>query len=126
MTCEKCGAVLEIGSYPFCKGGHARGTTRVNGDECDYVDHNLAEQPIRIRSWSERRRLMKERGLEDAPYIEPPPTFEGKAATSNWAAIGRVDPEHLAWLGEAMTRGGTKTETEPPMKIDTYIRRLDA
>lgn len=46
---------------------HGRGFANVNGDECDYIDENLGPEPIRIRSWSQRRQLMKERGLVERP-----------------------------------------------------------
>lgn len=36
---------------------------KVHGDECDYIDENLGPEPIRIRSKSQRKQLMKERGL---------------------------------------------------------------
>lgn len=67
MTCEKCGRELQIGDYPFCNkfGGHERGYPNIIGDECDYWDHNLAKDPIHITSKQQRKRLMKEYGVQE-------------------------------------------------------------
>lgn len=37
----------------------------VHGDEIDYVDHNIARDPIHFTSKSERRRMMKQLGLQE-------------------------------------------------------------
>lgn len=124
MTCDKCGHDLQIGEYPFCP--HVGGAQTVHGDEIDYVDHCLGKEPIRIRSKSERKRLMYERGLEEANYyVEPPPAFEGKPAVQNWNAYADVSPERLAWIAEAMTRGGSKTVEEAPLRVNTFVQRME-
>ena len=97
----------------------------VHGDEIDYIDHNLGQEPVRIRSKAERKRLMAERGLEEANYyVEPPDNFEGKPSTQNWAAYRDLSPETLAWIAEAMTRGGSKRVEEPPLSVETFIREV--
>ena len=100
MICEQCGRDVQIGMWPFCP--HPHGTGVVHGDEIDYIDHNLGQEPVRIRSKAERKRLMAERGLEEANYyVEPPANFEGKPSTQNWAAYLDLSPETLAWIDEA-------------------------
>jgi hypothetical protein len=103
--CDKCGVELHISDYPFCPHGH--GHTHVSGDECDYWDHNLGQQPIRIRSWSQRRALMAAQGLQDFQYdVEVP---EGMAPNrqrpTRWGAYRQCDPEHLAWLASKLATG---------------------
>jgi hypothetical protein len=124
VTCEKCGATLEIGSFPFCKGGHSRGFMRVNGDECDYIDHNLGPEPIRITSWSQRRAIMAAKGLVDTGRCPPPPddAIPNPQAPSNWNAYRDVSPERMAWLAERLATGkATKEPEDPPLRVRTYI-----
>lgn len=91
MTCPDCGVTLAIGMHPFCP--HGVGFANVNGDECDYVDENLGPEPIRIRSWSERARLMKERGLiEKCKWAGP-----GDQHATRWDA----PPAYVTAEGEA-------------------------
>jgi hypothetical protein len=121
MTCEKCGETLHVGSFPFCP--HGDGFMRVNGDECDYVDHNLGREPIRITSWSQRRAIMAARGLTDYQHdVEVPEGMAPNAQRpSRWGAYRRVDPEHMAWLASKLSTGkAEKTPEEPPMQITTW------
>ena len=61
--CDKCGEILEIGSWPFCKGGHGRGTNSVIGDEIDEWNENVGHTPVHFTSRIEKRRYLKEKGL---------------------------------------------------------------
>lgn len=67
MRCETCGHDLQIGDYPFCGkfGGHERGFSTIIGDEIDYWDDNLTSTPIHITSKQQRKRLMKEYGVQE-------------------------------------------------------------
>lgn len=94
MTCEKCGSELAVGDWPFCPHGDVHWA--VHGDECDYVDENLGPEPIRIRSWSERRRLMKQQGLVDAPWYGP------QSNTTRWDNC--ADEYTLRTKGELLLR----------------------
>jgi hypothetical protein len=57
-ACETCGAATErawlMGSFPA-----------IHGDEMDFTDHNMTSQPIRFTSKSERRRVMKQLGIQE-------------------------------------------------------------
>lgn len=126
MTCHKCGHVFVVGDFPFCTptSGHRGGTTRINGDECDYIDHNLGPEPIRITSWSQRRAIMAARGLEEMIRYVPPP--EGSAvnpqAPSNWGAYRDLRPETLKWIADRMCSGKpAKEEPNPDHQIQTFI-----
>lgn len=131
MTCDKCGHVFEIGDYPYCTptSGHSKGFMRVNGDETDYVDHNLGPEPIRITSWSERRRIMDERGLVDTGrYVKPPegstPNPQGPI---DWNGYRDLRPETLEWVARMLATGkGTKEPEEAPLKVSTYISETTA
>jgi hypothetical protein len=81
-VCEKCGAILEVGCWPFC-GGDASKHTKGDMDGFDqpflsYVDTQLIEakdprcdgvnergvRGVTINSRSERRAWMKQLGLQ--------------------------------------------------------------
>jgi hypothetical protein len=115
--CEKCHAVLEVGSFPFCP--HGNGFSRVAGDETDYVDHNLGPEPIRIRSWSQRRALMAARGLQDYQYDVPVPDGmqDNKQRPSRWGAYRRVDADQMAWLAARLATGKAEKAPEETMTI---------
>lgn len=118
MTCEKCGATLAIGSFPFCP--HGSGLTRVNSDECDYIDHNLGPEPIRITSWSQRRALMDAQGLTDYQHDVPVPDGMAplKGRPTRWSAYRQCDPDHLAWLASKLSTGQAQKEPEEtPLRV---------
>jgi len=107
MTCSKCQKELSIGEWPFCPHGEP-GVYKEFGDECDYVDHNLGPEPIHIRSWSERRALMKQAGLADAPYY---PREQGPSPTVDWA--GAPDRQTMENVKELMERAFGQRSQEP-------------
>jgi hypothetical protein len=117
VTCQKCGVQLQISDYPFCP--HGSGTTRVSGDECDYIDHNLGPEPIHIRSWSQRRALMAARGLQDYQYDVPVPDGmqDNKQRPSRWGAYRRVDADQMAWLAARLATGKADKAPDEPMTI---------
>ena len=62
MNCDKCGAEISIGEWPFCP----HGMMTHFGDEplTPYIDHNLGPEPIEIRTRGERRAIMARNHLE--------------------------------------------------------------
>lgn len=67
MTCDKCGAELQIGEWPFCKGDPSAHAPMTHfGDEplTPYIDHNLGPEPIEIRTRGERRAIMSRNHLD--------------------------------------------------------------
>lgn len=62
-------------------------SAHVRGDECDFVQENGLPHPVRIRSWSEYRRLMKQHGCEQAVRHVGVPGSDKSPHTTNWAAI---------------------------------------
>lgn len=125
MICERCGAILEIGAFPFCKGdpsAHAKGFTRVNGDEIPggFIDENMGHEPVRYDSWSERRRLMKERGLVDATRHVGSQGSDKNPHTQRWdvcpAALLISEDERIAHLRAWDVQHGL-TPREHPVAI---------
>lgn len=120
MICEHCGVELQVGSWPFCTGGHGSGVSRVNSDECDYIDHNLGRDPIRITSWSQRRAIMQARGLEEMIRYVPPPEggVKNPQGPSDWGSYRDMRPETLDWIARMMATGVPAKETpEPPLRF---------
>jgi hypothetical protein len=92
-TCEKCGISYEIGDWPFCPHGRYGGTVVSDSIPGGQLIENLGPDPIRVYSETERRKIMKERGLVD--YVRHRP---GDTLTSNWDAVTRKTLEDAAEL----------------------------
>jgi hypothetical protein len=62
--CERCGKILRVGDFPFCKGrptDHTPGVTGIDRDEIPggmWLE-NYGPHPIKVYSHTERRKLMK-------------------------------------------------------------------
>jgi hypothetical protein len=65
VNCEKCGAPLAVGDFPFCP--HGRGSFTITPDEWPggKTFENLGHTPVKVRSRSELKREMKARGLQE-------------------------------------------------------------
>lgn len=81
--CPKCNEPLEIGSWPFCNGGHGKGQNNVVGDEIDEWNENVGDTPVHFTSRIEKRRYLKEKGLEE--FVRHVPRPDGRRpSTSRW------------------------------------------
>jgi hypothetical protein len=67
MTCPHCHEELVVGSWPFCRGGHAPASVTVIGDEIDVVQEHFGPTPERFRSRQRMKQRMRELGL--MPYV---------------------------------------------------------
>lgn len=67
VTCPDCGGELVIGSWPFCKDGHAPGFSNVVGDACDITQEHFGVQPEHFTSKQAMARRAKELGL--VPFV---------------------------------------------------------
>ena len=81
MTCDRCGTALTVGDWPFCPHGTYRGTVISDSIPGGQLIENLGPEPVRVYSETERRKLMKERGLRDFVRHRP-----GSRVTSQWDA----------------------------------------
>ncbi len=62
MKCDRCGAELRVGDWPFCPHGPAG---RFGDDPIEgYWDEHLAPDPVYITTRGERRRLMSKNHLD--------------------------------------------------------------
>ena len=83
-VCEKCGAKLQIGDWPFCYGGHGRGTNNVLDDTIDEWNENVGHVPVHFTSKTEKRRYLKEHGLEEFVRHVPHPRGKKENNTVRW------------------------------------------
>ena len=74
MTCEKCGVTLEVGDFPFCKGGHK------GGYNISVIDDQLEGGPRRFATLG-----------EDAPYIESKSQWRREVAARQLVHVDRHD-----------------------------------
>ena|GEM_PF-5512090 len=66
VRCDKCGSEYGLGEWPWCPHGRPQGMMTFR----PYIDEHIAEHPIEITSWAQRKRIMRQRGLE---FAERPP-----------------------------------------------------
>ena len=62
-VCSRCGERLQIGDYPFCPHGKSSLVTVQDSIPGGLVVHNLGPTPVTVYSHSERRDIMRARGL---------------------------------------------------------------
>lgn len=84
MICDACGGELVIGSWPFCKDGHAPGHANVIGDECDIVQEHFGPTPERFRSKEAMMKRAKQLGLEQRVRHVGAPGSDKSPHTSPW------------------------------------------
>ena len=60
VTCDTCKKEYAIGEWPFCPHGKPQGMFAYT----PYWDDNLGPEPVYITSLAQKRKIMKERGLE--------------------------------------------------------------
>lgn len=73
MTCEACGASLEIGDWPFCPHGRSSVVTVPDDIPGGVLVENYGPNPIRFYSHAERRRYMQQHGLRETERFSPLP-----------------------------------------------------
>lgn len=89
-VCEKCGAELEIGQWPFCPHpkDHHFDTTHFEEYWSKHLD---AKGPVRISSWRQLDREMKKRGLA---HLSDFPATDAEKAHVEWSREERARRRH--------------------------------
>jgi len=112
IKCDKCGHVMQIGEHPFCP--HGSISTMFIHDEIagGLVLENYGPHPIKVYSHSERRRIMKERGLQEIEKFCPMPgTDIDPQGIPNPA--GFMDPQTLENARVLISRNGQGSGVDP-------------
>lgn len=88
MTCDRCGATLEIGMYPFCPHGEP-----LSGRGADVTwpggktFENLGDAPVTFYSPAEKARYLKAHNLEEFVRHQPVPGSDQSPHTSRWVGV---------------------------------------
>jgi len=119
-ACDRCGAVLRVGDYPFCKGrphDHQHPTYRNIPDAVPggFTVENAWSEPRTFYSQREYERALAADGMQLAPRW-----VEGSKHLTRWATIDPYTLESARILCErqAQTRA-TRDEAEP---LQTFTR----
>lgn len=115
--CEKCGGELTLGDFPFCSGdpadhGRASFATKREDYPGGLVLHNLGKEPVTVYSESQRKRIMRERGLVEMVRHVPVPGTDTSPHTTDWSR-GTVDLEAAAALVTRTGRSGGERDYTP-------------
>jgi hypothetical protein len=113
IACEKCGASYDIGDWPFCPHGRPAGTVISDSIPGGQLIENLGPEPVRVYSETERRKIMKERGLVD--YVRHRP---GDPLTSNWNTVTQKSLEDARELLSPVRRIRVRAD-EPGAQVET-------
>lgn len=105
VSCDRCGQPLNVGDYPFCPHGHGTGAVFQDGIPGGIVVENYGPTPIRFDSHSDRRRYMKEHGLQEKEKFCPlPGTSKDPQGIPNPA--GYLDAKTLENAKDLICRNG--------------------
>ena len=100
--CDRCGHEIQIGEYPFCPHGFGAGTSIRDEIPGGIVLENYGPDPIKVYSHSERRRIMKDRGLEEFVRHTPVPGTDKSPHTIDFGAM--IDPQTMRNAEELVKR----------------------
>lgn len=117
MTCEKCGAELRVGTYPFCPHGTFRGAS--HGDDIPggmWVENGFKE-PVKVYSHSEHERKLAETGHMLAPHWVP-----NDKHLTKWDAA--IDPKTLENVKVLLSRQGKAQKEDVPAAPPALIQAL--
>ena len=100
-TCPLCQVTYGIGSSPWCRDGHTRGSSSIEDVTWPggIVFENLGHEPVRCDSPADLKREMDARGLQ--PFVRHLP---GDRHTTSWATM---DPYTLAAAKALADRQGS-------------------
>ena len=109
MTCERCGASLEIGSWPFCPHGRSSLVTVPDDIPGGVTVENYGPEPITFYSHAERRRYMRRHGLRETERFAPlPGTDRDPQGIPNPAGYRDLSAAAI------LARNGRGLEARPP------------
>lgn len=88
--CETCGEWVDLGDWPFCKGGHGRGKFYASQFEARWFKH-LDPKPVWVDSARSLDREMKARGLA---HLSDFPATDAEKAHVEWSREERARRRH--------------------------------
>lgn len=106
MTCDRCGAQIQLGEWPFCPHGTSQYGVEAVTWPGGRVFENLGDQPVRCDSPADLKRELKARNLEECVRHMPLPGSDKSPHTTDWSR-GCIDPQTLANAKALVERMGT-------------------
>lgn len=109
--CPSCRRWTDIGDWPWCP--HGKPTVyEYFPDEIPggMVIENLGRHPVTVYSHSERRALMKARGLEEYIRHAPLPGSDKSAHTTRWSTVDAKTLENAAILVSRQSKAASAPE----------------
>jgi hypothetical protein len=108
-TCDRCGAELRLGDFPFCP--HGRGSNYVEDVTWPGGQwfENLGHTPVRCDSPADLKRELKARGLE--PMVRH---VDGDRHTKSWATTDPYTLENGRILAERQAQTRASRGEDPP------------
>jgi hypothetical protein len=123
MTCPNCGGALVIGGWPFCP-DHTRGAS-FNAQHDDIPGgetvENLGPEPVTFYSRSEKRRWLKQHGIEEMVRHVPVPGTDASPHTTSWVSVD-LDAARALAERQAHTKA-TNREPEPAAATVEAVKR---
>jgi hypothetical protein len=121
MTCDRCGVPLTIGDWPFCP--HGRGTYAAVADDIPggLTLHNLGPEPVTVYSHTQRRRLMRDRGLRECVRDVPGASWNAVCETTLENARLLLDPVRRR-VPDAGYRGESVADTAEVETLTLTVR----
>ena len=122
LTCDRCLQPLAdaehgIGLCPYEARTQATAAVLVDDIPGGMVIENLADHPITVYSWSERRRQMQLHGVEE--FIRHVP---GDHHVNSWAMTDAQTLENARILVSRSSRAGSSDDVEQYPVIETYVK----
>jgi hypothetical protein len=120
--CDRCGATLLHGDWPFCHGDPSAHAKPITGRGADVTwpggktFENLGSEPQTFYSPAEKARYMRNHGIEEFVRHQPVPGTDTSPHTSRWVSVPDLaavtamlerigqgkghDPEPQTWIKE--------------------------
>lgn len=116
ITCEQCGVTYGIGASPWCRDGHATGSTSIEDVTWPggITFENLGHEPVTLYSRSELKAELKARGLEECVRHVP-----GDRHTRSWATMDPYTLEQARILAERQAHTPARGADDPGPSADT-------
>lgn len=122
--CDKCGEPVPVGGWPWCPHGVGRVNSVIPDDYGrDIVCETMAHHPVTYRTRSERRRLMKQYGVEEFVRHQPVQGSDRSTQTTDWSR-GSVDLDGATSLLERMSGRAGKQTDAPAVPHTWTVREL--
>lgn len=110
MICPTCGTDVQIGDWPFCKGGHVKASPHIQDDTLPGGArwmHNLGDHPVWVETKTQYQKELASRGLMQKEQVTYNRDDRSPWATRTRLRVGAHDP----FIGKDKTYRDTFKDT---------------